>query len=131
MKRLFSLFAALTVLVMTISSCDINANSSNKFKLVRNDSEVISSDKITMSVGETVHFYACSEEGTRLYDGDYSFECDNTVLKAAVTKLDGDDAIKVTAVEAGTGNVTLRWLWRGFKLFKTITVTVTAASESE
>ena len=128
MKKVFSIIAALAVLVLTVSSCDINANSTNKFKLVRSESSTIASDKITMTVGETVHFYACTEAGDRLYDGEYSYECEKGVLSAIVTQFDGDKAIKVTANEAGTGNVTLRWLWKGFKLFKTITVTVSEAS---
>ena len=130
MKKIVQLLSAVALLagMAAFSSCDKHAfsDSTNKFEYVTDNVPMGHvGEKLTIYQGSTDYLYASSKDHVRITGGDYTVEpSDASIVTAAVSSWGGDKCIALTGKNEGVTSVTLHFLWRGFDLHKSISVTV-------
>lgn len=129
MKKLVLILSALVACVLLSSSCEKHAysQSSNEFRVVTPDGgihAVKNNASTAVKKGETLYFYASSSTGERLTGGSYEPQTESTNIEAKQGTYNGEPCIEVYCKEVGTASVTLNFLWQGFKLYKSASITV-------
>lgn len=143
-KKLLLLLAAVAAALL-VAGCEKHAYSvsTNIFRYSTGKSFNDVTNKLSLSVGETAYIIATSSSGTPLEGGVYSVSASpvaepateenpnpqtpseqKAVKVAPDGRFDGRDCIVVNAIGQGNASVSLNYEVMGFKLYKTITVTV-------
>ena len=132
MKRFITLFAVLLASVLMFSSCEKHAftTSTNIFKVSRGSSFTTLKNNLSIKMGSPVYIIATEEDGTHFDSGVYSADVtpvensDLICAEAEAGTFKGESCIVLTGTARGQSSVTVRLEVNGFKLHKTITLTV-------
>lgn len=134
MKKIVQLLPvlALVLCAMLFTSCYKHAysDSSNKFEYVRGGTAMGHvGNSLTVAPGESVQFYASTSPAhERITGGSYKAEIeDKSVASVSVS----GDGVVVTGRQDGVTSLHLDFLWKGFDLYKTVSIVVKTAESGE
>ena len=128
MKKFSSIFAsvaAIALAALAFTSCDKHAYSisTNHFAYMSGSSVKEIGQNLSIDKGSTLEVFAVDKSDKRIVneENDYSSSSgDESVVKT----YKGDDCIVLEAVDKGSTDVSLNYEIYGFKLYKTVKVTV-------
>ena len=130
MKKALLFLAAIAALALTAivsTSCDKHAYSISTNHFAYQDGSKIKEigNNFSISKGSTTDIFAVYDNDTRIIDphGVYSARSDNESI-AKVYVVDEAECIKLEGVSKGTTKVSFNYEVYGFKLYKTVTITV-------
>ena len=130
MKKVLTIIAAVAALALAavaFTSCDKHAYSisTNHFAYMDGSKVKEMGSKFSINKGSTEEIFAVYSNDTRISDpnGVYSASSSDEGI-ARVSVLDNASGILLEGVSKGSTNVTFNFEIYGFKLYKTVTVTV-------
>ena len=132
MKRFITLAVVLLASVLMFSSCEKHAftTSTNIFKVSRGSGFTAVKNNLSIKLGSPVYIIATEEDGTHFESGVYSADVtpveDSSLIcaEAEAGKFKGEDCLVLKGTERGQSSLTVRFEVNGFKLHKTVTLTV-------
>ncbi len=129
MKRfkVLAIIAAALFALGTVQSCEKHAYSisTNIFRV--KDGSHVNDVKNSMNIdrGSTVYVFATYSDKARIMEGSYSVtSTEEEVVKTSIGEIEGAPCIVLQGVKKGSCDVTLNFLHDGFKLYKTVSVSV-------